>query len=171
MENNIILIGMPGCGKSTCGVLAAKALCKSFADTDLLLQEREKMPLQSIINIRGPEYFARAERDCLLSLDLANTVISTGGSAVYYGDAMLRLRQGGRVIYLRISLEEMLRRVGNMTTRGILLREGESIEDMFAERQPLYERCADSRLGRLIAQRELPILRRAMEEIKNFPLA
>ena len=144
MKSNIVLIGMPGCGKSTCGVLAAKALCKSFIDTDLLIQQEEGMPLQTIIDTRGGGYFALAEERCLCSLRADNAVISTGGSAVYYDSAMLRLRENGRIIYLRVSLEEMLRRVSNITTRGILLRGGESIEDMFREREPLYERWADS---------------------------
>lgn len=134
---------MPGCGKSTCGVLAAKALCMSHIDTDLLIQEREKLPLQEIINNYGAEYFGTAEEKCLCSLAAENAVVSTGGSAVYYESAMEHLKERGTAIYLSVSLDEMLRRISNITTRGILLRDGESIEDMFREREPLYRRYAD----------------------------
>ena len=142
-KDNIILIGMPGSGKSTCGVLAAKALCMDFLDTDLLIQSREQMPLQTIINTKGPGYFSDAEEQALLSIRNRNCVIATGGSAVYYENAMEFLKQDGMVVYLQISLEEMRSRIRNITTRGILLRDGETLEDMYHIRESLYRQYAD----------------------------
>ena len=140
---NVVLIGMPGCGKSTCGVLAAKALCKEFVDTDLVIQQKEKIPLQAIINGKGNDYFAATEEAAVCSLDLRNAVIATGGSVVYSSKAMTHLKKNGRVIYLRISFSTMLKRISDMASRGILLREGESLDAMFAEREELYEQYAD----------------------------
>ena len=140
---NVVLIGMPGCGKSTCGVLAAKALCKDFVDTDLVIQQKEKMPLQAIIDQKGNEYFAAAEETAICSLAVENAVIATGGSAVYSERGMAHLKQNAVVIYLSISFETMLKRISDMSSRGILLREGESLDAMFAERGSLYEKYAD----------------------------
>ena len=140
MSSNIVLIGMPGSGKSTCGVLAAKALLKNFFDTDLLLQNLEGKRLQSIINENGIEYFNEAEERAILSLDIRGTVIATGGSVVYSEKAMAHLRSLGKIIYLRLSYDEMEGRIKNITTRGIVLKGGETLLDMYNERAPLYER-------------------------------
>lgn len=147
MSSNIVLIGMPGSGKSTCGVLAAKALLKNFFDTDLLLQNLEGKRLQSIINENGIEYFNEAEERAILSLDIRGTVIATGGSVVYSEKAMAHLRSLGKIIYLRLGYEEMEKRIKNITTRGIVLKEGETLLDMYNERAPLYERYADEILN------------------------
>lgn len=147
MSSNIVLIGMPGTGKSTCGVLAAKALLKNFFDTDLLLQNLEGKRLQSIINENGIEYFNKAEERAILSLDIQGTVIATGGSVVYSEKAMAHLRSLGKIIYLRLGYEEMEKRIKNITTRGIVLKEGETLLDMYNERAPLYERYADEILN------------------------
>lgn len=147
MSSNIVLIGMPGSGKSTCGVLAAKALLKNFFDTDLLLQNLEGKRLQSIINENGIEYFNEAEEKAILSLDIRGTVIATGGSVVYSEKAMAHLRSLGKIIYLRLSYDEMEGRIKNITTRGIVLKEGETLLDMYNERAPLYERYADEILN------------------------
>lgn len=147
MSSNIVLIGMPGSGKSTCGVLAAKALLKNFFDTDLLLQNLEGKRLQSIINENGIEYFNEAEERAILSLDIRGTVIATGGSVVYSEKAMDHLRSLGKIIYLRLGYEEMEKRIKNITTRGIVLKEGETLLDMYNERAPLYERYADEILN------------------------
>lgn len=147
MSSNIVLIGMPGSGKSTCGVLAAKALLKNFFDTDLLLQNLEGKRLQSIINENGIEYFNKAEERAILSLDIRGTVIATGGSVVYSEKAMAHLRSLGKIIYLRLGYEEMEKRIKNITTRGIVLKEGETLLDMYNERAPLYERYADEILN------------------------
>lgn len=142
-NDNLILIGMPGSGKSTCGVLAAKALCKSFLDTDLLIQSREGMSLQELIDRNGADFFARAEKNALLGIEEHGCVIATGGSAVYYEDAMTHLRENGTVIYLQISFPVMQARITNITTRGILLHNGESLEEMFRLRERIYRRYAD----------------------------
>ena len=140
---NVVLIGMPGCGKSTCGVLAAKALCKDFVDTDLVIQQREKKSLQTIINEEGNDRFAAAEESALLSLDAENAVIATGGSAVYSRRGMEHLKANATLLYLRISFDTMMNRIKNMSSRGILLRDGETIEAMYEERGALYEAYAD----------------------------
>lgn len=147
MSSNIVLIGMPGSGKSTCGVLAAKALLKNFFDTDLLLQNLEGKRLQSIINENGIEYFNEAEERAILSLNIRGTVIATGGSVVYSEKAMAHLRSLGKIIYLRLSYDEMEGRIKNITTRGIVLKNGETLLDMYNERAPLYERYADEILN------------------------
>ena len=140
---NIVLIGMPGCGKSTCGVLVAKALCMDFWDTDLLLQKNEKMSLQEIINRKGNEYFGDAEERTICSFSFQNAVVATGGSVVYSQKAMAHLKEDATVIYLKISLETMEHRISNMESRGILLRNGETLDEMFCERESLYEQYAD----------------------------
>ena len=142
-KSNIVLIGMPGSGKSSCGVLAAKALLKNFFDTDLLLQGLEQSRLQDILNSRGIDYFINAEREAILSLRLEATVIATGGSVIYSDEAMRHLKSLGRVVYLHMSYEEMLERINNITTRGVVLREGTTLFDMYNERLPLYEKYAD----------------------------
>lgn len=145
-KSNIILIGMPGSGKSTCGVLAAKALLKNFFDTDLLLQSLECKRLQDIINDRGTEYFESAEEAAILSLEIQGAVIATGGSVVYSAAAMERLSSLGKIIYLHLSYDDMCERINNITTRGIVLRQGETLADMYAERLPLYEKYADCKI-------------------------
>lgn len=146
-RSNIVLIGMPGSGKSTCGVLAAKALLKNFYDTDLLLQGLEQTRLQDIIDVRGTDYFLAAEENAILSLDLKATVIATGGSVIYSEKAMEHLRSMGHVIYLHLDFDVMKKRISNITTRGVVLKEGTTLEDMYAERLPLYKKYADVIIG------------------------
>ena len=143
-SGNIILIGMPGSGKSTCGVVAAKLLLKNFFDTDLLIQNREGRRLQQIIDEKGLDYFARAEEEAVLSLDIAGTVIATGGSVVYSLAAMEHLRRMGKVIYLHLEYETMCRRIQNLDSRGVVLQAGYTLQDMYKERLPLYRRYADA---------------------------
>ncbi len=143
-SGNIILIGMPGSGKSTCGVVAAKLLLKNFFDTDLLIQNREGQRLQQIIDEKGLDYFARAEEEAVLSLDIAGTVIATGGSVVYSSAAMDHLRRMGKVIYLHLEYETMCRRIQNLDSRGVVLQAGYTLQDMYNERLPLYRRYADA---------------------------
>lgn len=143
-SGNIILIGMPGSGKSTCGVVAAKLLLKNFFDTDLLIQNREGQRLQQIIDEKGLDYFARAEEEAVLSLDIAGTVIATGGSVVYSPAAMEHLRRMGKVIYLHLEYETMCRRIQNLDSRGVVLQAGYTLQDMYKERLPLYRRYADA---------------------------
>lgn len=147
MNSNIILIGMPGSGKSTCGVLAAKALLKNFFDTDLLLQNLEGKRLQNIIDENGIDYFNAAEEKAILSLDIQGTVIATGGSVVYSERAMRHLKELGKIIYLHLSYDSMEMRLSNITTRGVVLKKGHTLRDMYNERLGLYERYADEVLN------------------------
>ncbi len=142
-KKNIILIGMPGSGKSTCGVIAAKVLLKNFFDTDLLLQGLEQSRLQELIDYKGREYFFSAEENAILSLKLEATVIATGGSVIYSKKAMEHLKELGKVIYLHLSYEKMLGRINDLTTRGIVVKNGSSLLDMYNERIPLYKKYAD----------------------------
>jgi shikimate kinase len=142
-KTNIVLIGMPGSGKSTCGVLAAKALLKNFFDTDLLLQGMESDKLQNIIDNKGIDYFLDAEEKAILSLDLNATVIATGGSVVYSDKSMQHLKSIGKVIYLHLGYDTMCGRIKNITTRGVVLKSGTTLLDMYNERLPLYEKYAD----------------------------
>lgn len=141
--NNLILIGMPGAGKSTVGVILAKALRMNYIDTDLVIQDRSGRLLQEIIDKDGPDEFKRVEEATVLSLYPRNAVIATGGSVVFSERVMECLKREGIVIYLKISFPEMTRRLRNITTRGIVLVPGQSLREMFDERIPLYERYAD----------------------------
>ncbi len=141
--NNIVLIGMPGAGKSTVGVVLAKRLGYHFMDSDLLIQEREGRLLHEIIEQEGDEGFLAIENDVNRSLQLERTVIATGGSAVYGKEAMEHLGKIGTIVYLKISYEELQRRLGNLKDRGVVLREGQDLRGLYDERTPLYERYAD----------------------------
>ena len=142
-KQNVVLIGMPASGKSTCGVIAAKVLLKNFFDTDLLVQGLEQSRLQELIDTRGTDYFFEAEEKAILSLQLEATVIATGGSVIYSETAMQHLKSLGKVIYLRMSYEKMLERINDLTTRGIVVKKGTTLLDMYNERIPLYEKYAD----------------------------
>lgn len=142
-KSNIVLIGMPGSGKSSCGVIAAKVMLKNFFDTDLLLQGLEQSRLQDLIDEKGTDYFYAAEENAILSLKLEATVIATGGSVIYSEKAMEHLKSLGQVIYLHLSYETMMKRIHNFTTRGIVVKNGNTLFDMYNERLPLYEKYAD----------------------------
>lgn len=141
--NNIILIGMPGAGKSTLGVLLAKAMGKLFVDTDIIIQQKTKRLLQDIIDNDGTDEFLKLEEEILLTVDEKNTVIATGGSAVYSEKAMENFRKSGKIVYLHVDFSEIEKRVTNITTRGIVLKNGRSLADAFAERKPLYDKYAE----------------------------
>ncbi len=143
LPTNLALIGMPGAGKSTLGVLLAKRTACSFLDTDLLIQQVEDAPLQEIIEAHGVEFFRRAEERIVLGLDCSSSVIATGGSTVYSEAAMEHLGRLGRRIYLDVPLAELDRRLGNLDTRGVIRGPGQDLESLLAERRPLYERWAD----------------------------
>lgn len=142
-NENIILTGMSGAGKSTLGVLLAKALGMDFIDTDILIQRQTGKKLQDIIDDKGIEEFLKTEEAAITTLSVKNCVIATGGSVVYSDKAIAALRSRGKVIYLRVSYEELERRLTNITTRGIVMKTGSSLEDVFAERLPLYEQSCD----------------------------
>lgn len=143
MKNNIVLIGMPGAGKSTIGVLLAKAMNYQFMDTDLLIQNRNGRMLYEIINEQGIDKFLEIENDTLCGVNVENTVIATGGSAVFGGEAMSHLADRGCIVYIKLSCGEIERRVNNIKTRGIAMKKGRTIRDIYEERVPLYERYAD----------------------------
>lgn len=141
--DNIILIGMPGSGKSTIGVLLAKMLGYGFVDTDLLIQHFEGKKLFEIQRDKGNDYFAETENKILSGVMARQTVIATGGSAVFGREAMEHLSSIGTVVYLKVSLRELRHRVKNFSTRGIMMKEGQTLDDIFSERSPLYEKYAD----------------------------
>ncbi len=140
---NIVLIGMPGAGKSTVGVLLAKTLLMDFTDTDLLIQKETKKALCDIIGENGTEYFIKLEEEVILKQTFSNSVIATGGSAVYGERAMKSLGESSVMVYLKVSLPELIKRLGDITTRGIAMDKDTGIPDLFAERSPLYEKYAD----------------------------
>ena len=144
--SNIVLIGMPSCGKSVTGVILAKSLNMSFMDTDLLIQEKAGKSLQKIINEDGIEVFKKTEEDILKSIYIKNTVIATGGSAVYYPDAMEHLKKSGNVVYIEASLRTIKKRLKNITTRGVAMEKGQSIEELYNIRIPMYEKYADCKV-------------------------
>ncbi len=154
--NNIILTGMPGTGKSTVGVLLAKALKMPFIDTDLLLQEKENMFLQEIILDKGIEAFLKAEEEIVLELRTKGSVIATGGSVVLKEKAMKCLKTCGLVLYLKLSFSEIENRIKNIKTRGIAMQEEQTLYSVFVERTPLYEKYADE---------TIPCMGKSMEEI------
>lgn len=139
----IILIGMPGAGKSTVGVLLAKTLGYAFLDTDLVIQQREGALLQPLVDSLGVEAFLDVEADAICSVECRGTVIAPGGSAVCRERAMSHLRALGRIVYLHLPLEELERRLSNISTRGIAMAPGETLADLFARRAPLYRNYAD----------------------------
>ena len=141
--DNIILVGMPGAGKSTLGVLLAKAMGKLFVDTDIIIQQKTKRLLQDIIDNDGTDAFLKLEEEILMSVNEENTVIATGGSAVYSEKAMEHFAKSGKIIYLHVDFAEIEKRVTNITTRGIVLKNGKSLADAYEERKPLYDKYAD----------------------------
>ncbi|MDP4182898.1 MAG: shikimate kinase [Bacillota bacterium] len=143
MNKNIVLIGMPGAGKSTIGVLLAKTLKKTFIDTDLLIQQKENDFLQNIINKNGIKYFLSLEERIVVSLEAENHVIATGGSVIYSDRASSHLKKGGILIYLKLPYEIIEKRIKNIKTRGIAMENGQSLSDLFMERKQLYEKYSD----------------------------
>lgn len=142
-SQNIVLIGMPGVGKSTVGVLLAKETRRSFVDVDVLIQAGEGRTLQDIIDNDGGQAFLAIEQRYLLNLNLRAHVIATGGSAVYSDAAMAALRSTGPAVYLELPLELLERRLENQATRGIVIANGQTLGDLYAQRTLLYRKFAD----------------------------
>lgn len=144
VKKHIVLIGMPGVGKSTIGVVLAKETGRAFIDTDLLIQNREKRLLSEIISEEGVEGFLKIEDDVCSHVESdAAAVIATGGSVVYGENAMRHLKEVGTVVYLRLSLKNLTERLGDLAMRGVVLRPGQTLGTLYDERTPLYERYAD----------------------------
>lgn len=143
MKNCISLIGMPGAGKSTLGIVLAKALAKDFVDTDLLIQQSVGCTLQEYLDTHDYLALREVESKLLLTHDFKNAIIATGGSAVYSSEAMARLGTLGPRVYLKASVETILARVNNQATRGIAAAPGTTLNALFLERAPLYESAAD----------------------------
>lgn len=142
MKDNIVLIGMPGAGKSTVGVVLAKRLGYRFVDSDLVIQEKYDRLLHELIEEHGVEGFWRIEEEENASLNPRKSVIATGGSVTYGPRAMEHLREIGTVVYLKLPLEEVAERLGDLNARGVTLRPGQTLADLYAERVPLYEKYA-----------------------------
>lgn len=143
---NIVLVGMPAVGKSTIGVLLAKSLLLSFTDTDLLIQGKYKKSLCDIIKDNGTKAFLDIEENIILEAEFKNSVIATGGSAVFGEKAMKKLKENGVVIYLSLPMDEIKKRIGDIKSRGVVLTNGTTVDDIFAERKPLYEKYADIKI-------------------------
>jgi len=141
-DRNIVLIGMPGVGKSTVGVLLAKALGRYFLDTDVLIQAIQDRSLQDIIDSDGLAAFRKIEEDYILCTDLTNAVIATGGSVVYSKEAMRHLSAHGVIVHLDLPVDKIEQRIRNLPTRGVVMEKGQTIRSLYDQRQPLYRRYA-----------------------------
>ena len=142
MKDNIILIGMPGAGKSTVGVVLAKALGYDFIDSDLLIQAETGKRLFEIINEVGIDGFLKVEDQVNAGIRASQTVIATGGSVIYGEAAMSHLKSIGTVVYIQVDYESLEKRLGNLLKRGVAIRKGNSLRDLYNERVPLYEKYA-----------------------------
>lgn len=160
--DNIILIGMPGCGKSTIGVVLAKVLGYEFTDSDLLIQKQAGKLLREIIAERGEEAFLELEGMVNAGIQADRHVIATGGSAVYSENAMQHFQEIGRIVYLKLSYASICNRLGNIRRRGVVLKDGQSLKDLYDERTPLYERYAD-----IVVDAEGHDIEGLMEEVVN----
>ncbi len=144
-KSNVVLIGMPGSGKSTLGIVLAKILNKDFIDADIVIQNQCDKTLQKIIDAMGPEGFIQVENQILGDLKAENSIVATGGSAVYSDEAMKHLSDIGTVVYLKISYEQLVTRLSDLQERGVVLKGGigMSLRELFDERKPLYEKYAE----------------------------
>ena len=166
MKDSIILIGMPGSGKSTLGVQLAKQLGLGFIDSDLLIQGKQQQKLQDIVDSQGYQALRAIEEQTLLQLHLSRDLVATGGSAVYSESAMQHLRYQGLIIYLEVSFSEIEKRIDNESQRGIARPKGQTLAQVYQERRSLYERYADITLNN-----EQGLSLNAIEEtIKRFEI-
>ena len=140
---NIVLIGMPGAGKSTVGVLLAKSTLRSFVDTDLVIQQKQGKSLCEIIGEEGTDRFLEIENEAIASCSFYCCVVATGGSAVFGKEAMETLKKDGTVVYLKLPVDEIKKRISDIRTRGVAVKPGVTLEEIFKERKPLYEKYAD----------------------------
>lgn len=146
-KDNIVLIGMPGVGKSTVGVILAKVMGYQFLDADLVIQEQEGKLLREIIEESGTDGFIQVENRVNAGLQCSKTIIATGGSVVYGREAMEHLKEIGTVVYLEVPFSILEKRLSDVKGRGVVLKEGQTLYDLFMERTPLYEKYADVRVS------------------------
>ena len=175
---NVTLIGMPGSGKSTVGVLLAKALGYGFLDTDLVIQQQEGALLQEILDEKGVPYFLDAEERAVRSVECDRHVIAPGGSVVCREGAIAHLKAAGPVIYLRVPLarvgnlpsllEELKARIHNLDSRGIALEPGQTLEDIMDLRAPLYERYADAVVDAVPGQSTAQTVSSVLERLEQL---
>lgn len=143
MKDNIVLIGMPGVGKSTVGVVLAKILGYHFCDTDLVIQEKEGRLLKDIIKTEGSDGFVAIENRINSEIDVHRTIIAPGGSCIYGKEAMEHFKEIGTVVYIRASFKTINSRLSNLVGRGVVLKEGQTLKSLYDERSVLYEKYAD----------------------------
>ena len=143
MNNNIILIGMPGAGKSTVGVVLAKKLGYTFIDSDLVIQNETGMLLHELIEQNGIDGFNKIENEVNSNISAKNSVIATGGSAIYGKEAMEHFKSIGKVVYLKLPYDEIEHRLGDLNERGVSIKKGQTLFSLYEERVPLYEKYAD----------------------------
>jgi shikimate kinase len=142
-RSNIVLVGMPGSGKSTVGVLLAKALCLGFIDTDILIQDQAGRSLQAIVDSDGPLVLRGIEEDVILRMEARNSVIATGGSAIYSEAAIEHLKATSIIVFLDVDLDVITRRIKDFSARGVAMGRGQTFPGLFEERVPLYRAHAD----------------------------
>ena len=162
---NITLIGMPGAGKSTVGVVLAKRMGMDFIDTDLIIQKEYNKTLSEIIDAKGIEGFKKVENDVISKLELDNTIIATGGSAVYGKEAMKHLRDISKVVYIELTEESIEDRLGDLNERGVVLEDGETLQELYDERIPLYKKYAH-----IIVNADDMVLREVVKNIEKVML-
>lgn len=163
-NNNITLIGMPASGKSTIGVILAKFIRYDFLDADLVIQRTTGHTLAELIAEHGVEGFCQIENEICAGIEAENTIIATGGSAVYGEEAMRHLGEIGKIVYLKVPLRELRRRLGDLEQRGVALRDGMTLADLYNERVPLYERYADITIDET-GKRTERVVRDIMQEL------
>ncbi len=168
MNSNLVLIGMPGSGKSTVGVILAKRTARDFVDTDLLIQAAQKRTLQAIVDTDGYAALRAIEERILLGLGVQNHVIATGGSAVYSGPAMSHLKKDGLAVFLDVDLALLESRIQDYSTRGLAKRPDQSLSELFDERFGLYSRYADITIKCTGAMRQEDVCARIIAETGRF---
>lgn len=161
--NNVVLVGMPGSGKSTIGVVLAKVLGYEFLDSDLVIQKQENRKLSEIIADEGTDGFLAIENNVIKNIKVKRTVIATGGSAVYGDEGMEHLKRIGTVVYLKIGYKELCHRLGDLKSRGVVLKDGQTFQQLYKERVPLYEKYAD-----VVIEEKNKYIREIVDEIAGI---